>query len=100
MNCPRPYTRVITGKGALYISDALVPLQKSFGNAEFSFCEAQSILYGGCLSARKMFMRMTDAGLIVSQKKGKNDKTLRYRLHPEVFRIIDQRVTNKTAPSV
>jgi hypothetical protein len=85
---PHPYTRCLGGKGQIYIQDCLIPLAHRFGNAEFSFCDMESVLSGGCLTARKMFSRMKDAGFIV--KLPSDTKSSRYALHPVVFRIVDE----------
>jgi hypothetical protein len=93
MEQPRPYTKCLGGKGQIYLTECLKPLADTMGNAEFSYCDVQGLLSGGCLTARKMFSQMTEAGFIVKlPNKDRCLKSNRYALHPEVFHIVKQRV--------
>lgn len=94
MEHPHPYTKCLGGKGQIYLTECLKPIADAFGNAEFSFCDVESVLTGGCLTARKMFSQMTEAGFIVKlPAKDRCSKYNRYTLHPEVFHIVEQRIT-------
>jgi hypothetical protein len=92
MEYPHPYTRCLGGRGQIYLSDCLKPLAHHFGNAEFSFCDMEGVISGGCLTARKMFSQMKEAGFIVKLAAG-DSKSGRYALHPDVFRIVNARET-------
>lgn len=90
-----PYMKCLGGKGQIYLTDCLKPLADSVGDAEFSFCDIESVLSGGCLSARKMVTQMIESGFIVKiPDKEKKSKINRYALHPSVFRIIERRVNS------
>lgn len=98
-----PYMKCLGGKGQIYLTECLKPLADSVGDAEFSFCDIEGVLSGGCLSARKMVTQMIESGFIVkSPSKEKKSKINRYTLHPAVFRIIKQRVNSipPCSPSV
>jgi len=93
MEMPHPYTRCLGGIGRFYLTECLKPIADTFGRGEFSFCDAQRILASSCISVRKMFSQMKDAGFICKQKnRDKYSKANRYVLHPDTFRIIEERV--------
>lgn len=103
MGQSHPYTKCLGGKGQIYLTECLKPLADSVGKDEFSFCDVEGTLSGGCLSARKMVTQMIESGFIVKiPSKEKNSKINRYTLHPAVFRIIEQRINSSLpySPSV
>jgi hypothetical protein len=99
MEYPHPYTRCLGGRGQIYLSDCLKPLAHHFGNAEFSFCDMESVISGSCLTARKMFSQMKEAGFIVKLASSDN-KSTRYALHPDVFRIVNARESHAPIPQL
>lgn len=88
---PYPYTKCLGGRGQIYLQDCLIPLARHFGKAEFAYCDMESVLAGGCLTARKMFSQMKEAGFIIKMQQSADSKNILYALHPEVFRIVEER---------